>query len=306
MHNSIISSSSISSISTTQSSNINNTNNSINSKTKVEQANSIDSLYPAIKKNILHKDDYTFMHDHKMSIKLSDQVLIYNTGSDWKIIPLVWALTYPLIYDTYSYGDISHDITIVVCPITLRTVMFKGIFIVSMYDNLTMILKEKNTENIIPIDSGKKINNNYLIEFNKRSEIKITTLRNALIMAPDILYMIVNKHLKINTIVDLSYYSDDKDIFGKFSNYYIHPKTLCYVIQKKKFGTNKEKTYIILGKDAEKNEITGYDTRKSGIVDYLIKNNEKLIRDEAYTLPILWWTAKKIYEKSKVLYILKS
>ena len=264
---------------------------------------SIEQIVNKIKKRTLHKINYKYMNDHKMSIKLSDQVLFYNSGDGWKIIPLIWALTYPIIYDVYSNENNHYDVTIVVCPVTLITVMFKGIFTLNSYDGLTMILQEKDTNNLIPIDSGKKIDNKYLIQTNKRSEIQISTLRNALIMAPDISYMVINKNLKIDTIIDLSYYSDEKDIFGNTINYYIHPKTLCYVIQKKKFGSNKEKNYIILGKDASKNEITGYDIRKSGIVDYLIKNNEKLIRDDAYIFPMLWCTAKTVYENAKVLYI---
>ena len=166
-----------------------------------------------------------------------------------------------------------------------------------------MILQEKTTGDLLPIDSGHKIDNKFLVEANKRSEIKITTLRNALIMAPDMLYMITNKNIKLNPVIDLSYYFDDKDINYKSTDYFIHPKTLCYVIQKKKFGSNKEKIYVVLGKDATKNIVTGYDTRKSGIFEYLSRNSDKLVRDEAYVLPMLWCTAKIEYPACKVLYI---
>lgn len=285
-------------------SNYDNTNitivNDMYYRTKID---SFEPIIEKIKKRTLLKVNYKYMNDHKMSIKLSDQVLFYNSGNSWKIIPLIWALTYPIIYDTYYYGNTHHDVSIIVCPITLTTVMLKGIFTLNTYDGLTMILQEKDTNYIIPINSGKKIDNKYVIETNKRSEIQISTLRNALVMAPDIMYMVINKNLKIDTIIDMSYYSDDKDIYGKTLTYYIHPKTLCYVIQKKKFGSQIEKTYVLLGKDADKHNITGYDIRKSGIIDYLMINNEKLIRDEAYILPILWCTAQVIYEKSKVLYI---
>jgi hypothetical protein len=251
----------------------------------------------------MYTSDYKFMLDHKISIKLTDQVIIYNSGNNWKIIPLIWALSYPIIYDVHVSEENTYDVTIVLCPITLRTLKIKGIFTFKTYDNMTMILQEKDGDNLLSIDSSNKIDNKFFVDTNKRSEVKITTLRNALMIAPDILYMIVNKNLKIDTIVDLSYYSNDLDIYGKQLTYFIHPKTLCYVIQKKKFGKNKEKIYVIIGKDATKNIITGYDTRKSGIFEYLAKNSEKLIRDDAHILPMLWCTTKIVYSKSKILYI---
>ncbi len=263
---------------------------------------SIQSLLPNMKR-VINTTDYKFMPDHDMTIKLNDQVMIYNSGTDWKIIPLIIALSYPIIYDTHTTEEAVYDVTIALCPITLRTAKFKGIFTFSTYTGITMILQEKGTDNLLPIDSGHKIDEKFLIEANKRSEVKITTLRNALILAPDMLYMITNKNIKINPIIELDYYSDNKDINGKSVSYFIHPKTLCYIIQKKKFGSNKEKIYIILGKDATKSFVTGYDTRKSGIFEYLSGNSEKLVRDEAYILPMLWCTAKIEYPNSKVLYI---
>lgn len=267
-----------------------------------EQGNSIELILPKMKK-VLHENDYKFMPDHDMSIKLHDQVLIYNSGNGWKVIPLILALSYPVIYDKHVTEDALYEVTIAVCPVTLRTVKFKGIFNFHSYTGITMILQEQGTENLLPIDSGHKIDQRFLIEQNKRSEVKITTLRNALIMAPDMSYMIINKKIKVDPVIDITYYSDVKDINGLTSEYFIHPKTLCYVIQKKKFGSDKEKIYVILGKDAAKNIVTGYDTRKSGIFEYLSRNSEKLIRDEAYVLPMLWCTTKIEYPKSKILYI---
>lgn len=254
-------------------------------------------------KKLLRENDYTFNLEHNMTIKLHDQVVMYNSGSSWKIIPLIICLSYPIIYDKYNSDDEEYPITIAVCPITLRSAKFHGNFIFHSYQGITMILQEEKTDKILPIDSGHKIDKNLIIESNKRSEVKITTLRNALIIAPNILYMILNKNIKIKSIIDIDYYSNDKDINDKQTEYYIHPKTLCYIIQKKKFGSDKEKVYAILGKDATKNIITGYDSKKSGIFEYLTRNNEKLMKDNAYVFPMLWSTVKLEYPKCKVLYI---
>jgi hypothetical protein len=270
--------------------------------TKLEKQNFIESILPQMKKRIMFADDYLFRSDHNMSIKLTDQVIIYSSGSGLKIIPLIWALSYPIIYDKHISDDNDYDVTIALCPITLRTAKFKGIFTIATYHGMTMILQEKDTDFLLPIDSSDKINSDYSVEHIERSEVKITTLRNALIMASDMLYMIVNENLKINTLVDMSYYSDDKDINGTKLTYFIHPKTLCYIVRKKKFGNNKEKIYIILGKDATKNIITGYDTRKSCVFDYLV-HKKKLLKSDAYIYPMLWCTTTIEYPKSKILYI---
>lgn len=220
----------------------------------------IEKISNNMKNLTITRDDYEFMSDHNMSIKLSDQVILYNTGNQWKIIPLIIALSYPIIYDKHEDENDSYDITIAVCPITLRTALFKGTFVFETYNDVTMILKEKKSNNLIQIDMAYKIDKEYVIEQNKRSEIKIMTLRNSLVFAPDVKYMIVEKNIKIKPVLDISYYSNTEDIEGKKIDLLIHPKTLCYVIQYKKLEGD-EKIKIVLGKDAHQSLVTGYDLK---------------------------------------------
>lgn len=262
----------------------------------------LDGILQNMKKTLDMKN-FDFVVDHGMSIKLSDQVVIYSSGDKYKIVPLLYCLSYPVIHDKDENDDVQFDTTIVVCPVTLRTAKFFGTFIFHSYQNTTLMLEEKNTDNLLFIDSSQKINKKLIIEPVKRYEVKITTLRNALMTAPNLFYMILKPNIKLSSVVEMAYYTDDKDINYKSLEYFIHPKTLCYVIQKKKFGSEKEKVYIVLGKDAVSNNITGYDTKKSGITNYLTTNSEKIARDNSYIFPILWCVAKNEYPTSKVVYL---
>lgn len=257
-----------------------------------------------IKDKYLTQDDYKFSPDSG-SLKLADQVISYNSGDIWKIIPLLIMLSYPIIYDKYSFNNESYDITIILCPLTLRCIIFKGLFEYETYQEHKMVLQEKNTENLIPIDLGIKIDEKYVIHPNKRTEVKISTLRSILVITPDPIYLELKYNLKkkIIPLIDISYYSNYKDINGNELNVLIHPKTLVYVIQYKSFTTNKEKTTIVLGRNITKNKVTGYNTQKSGIFEYLEKHKQKIINKSGFIMPMLWYLAKDAYMNAKVVYI---
>lgn len=257
-----------------------------------------------IKEKTLSTDDFTFESDHDMSIKLSDQVILYNTGDQWKIIPLLIFLCFPIIYDKYSFEENIYDVTVVVCPISLMATVLIGTFEFETYHENTMILREVNTSDLIPIDSGYKIDEKYVIENNKRLEVKIMTLRSAIIMSPDPKYMILNKSKKeLTPIFDIDYYSNEFDYNKTEFNSLIHPKTLVYIIQYKSYTDEENKTSILLGKDVNKNTVTGYDFKKSQISEYLKKHNSKILNREGYILPCLWYIAKSTYPSAKLVYM---
>ena len=262
-----------------------------------------DNIIQNIKNKTLNINDYEFSVDSDDSLTLTDHILLYNTGNTWKVIPILIALSYPIIYDKYSINDETYDITLVLCPVTLRCTMFKGIFEFITYQNYRMILKEKNdpNENLIPIDLGIKIDKKHILQTNRRSEVKISTLRSALVISPDPIFMITNK--TIIPVINIDYYSNNIDINGNILDGLIHPKTLVYVIQYKSYSTGDEKISIVLGKDITKNEITGYDAKQSEIYDYLEKYKQKIINREGYIMPMLWYLAKDIYKSSRVVYI---
>lgn len=246
------------------------------------------------------ENNYTFHSMEQYNLKLDDHVVLYNNGHQWKIVPLKISLAYPIIYDIYSYEDEQYDVTIVVCPITLQSVMFKGKFKFFKYEGYKMILIEDN--DIMPIDLNYKINDKFVIQENKRIEVKISTLRNAIISAPDAVFMKCNRLPK--PIINPEYYNNHKNIYNyPLQPGNIHPKTLVFVVRYGISKTDSEKYVILLGHDSNKTEPTGYDIKKSKLIDHLIKYRSKIIKKDGYIMPILWYTAKEIYESADVVYL---
>jgi hypothetical protein len=152
---------------------------------------------------------------------------------------------------------------------------------------------------------NKKINNKFIIQDNKRIEIKIMTLRNAIIYAPDGVFIKCNK--KISPVIKMPYYSNNKDISGNILEHgFIHPKTLVYIASfssQKIKDEKEEKNIILLGNDSSKEIPSGYDIIKSKLNDHLIKYSSKIIKKDGYIMPILWYIAKIIYKKNKIVFL---
>lgn len=259
-----------------------------------------NKLEKKIEKKILTIDDYSFEPQEQYNLNLEDHVILYNSGNEWKIIPLDIMLSYPIIYDNYAHEDEKYDISIILCPVTLRGSAFKEKFTFSHYDEYRMILRGDN--DLIPIDLNYKINDNLIIQENKRIEIKIMTLRNAIIYAPDAVYMKCNK--KIKSIINIKYYSNNKDINdNELEESLIHPKTLVYIVKYSSNTTKEEKYAILVGNDTKKNIPTGYDLNQSKLNDHLLKYQEKIINKNGYTMPMLYYTAKKVYENAKIVFL---
>jgi hypothetical protein len=261
-----------------------------------------DKIIDTIKNRFLTEKDYSFESDpsKRHAIELSDKIILYNSGNQWKIIPLTVCLSYPIIYETYAFEDEKYDVTIVVCPVTLRSVMFKGKFIFRNYLEYRMILEEEdNNPDLLPIDLGKKINRNFVIQDNKRIEIKIMTLRNAIIYAPDAAFM--KCHKKIDPIIDISYYTDNKNIDGTdLGESGIHPKTLVYVVNYSSEKSQKDKYVVLLPHNFNRDVPSGYNIIESKLNDHLIKYRSKLINKDGYLMPMLWYVAKKVYKKNRI------
>lgn len=264
-----------------------------------------NKIIEKMKNKTLDITDYIFTSGACDKLKLSDKVLLYNTGDLWKIIPLSLALSYPIIHDKYAMDEIEHDVTIAICPVTLRATMFSGLFEFETYEHYRMVLKEMNNASdpdiLMPIDIGLKIDKKYMIQTNKRTEVKIATLRSIIGLAPDALFMSSDK--KINYVISADYYSDLLDTSGNTLEGLIHPKTLIYIMHYKSHKTDEDKISLILGKDISQHDITGYDARKSKIFDYLEKQQKKTINREGFIMPMLWYLAKDIYKTSKVVSI---
>ena len=202
-----------------------------------------EKILTKLKTRILKKTDYIFQSIDKYNMDLFDNIVMWFDGSNWKIVPIYVSLSYPIIYDTFVDDDEKYDVSIVVCPITLRSVMFKGKFEFHSYEDYRMILKEENGDDFLPIDLNKKINEKLIIKDNKRIEVKIMTLRNAIVYSPDAVFIKCKKETKF--IINKSYYNNDKDISGNTLKIdFIHPKTLVYIVHYNS-NTAKEDKYAI-------------------------------------------------------------
>lgn len=122
------------------------------------------------------------------------------------------------------------------------------------------------------------------------------TLRNVLTMVPDVLYLKTDK--KIDYVVKNEYYENKLDIENKKVELEIHPKTIVRIVQYKKGEIN-----IVLGNDVTKNEVTGYDIKKSGFKNYLLKKQHKIINKKGYILSMIWMYAREEYKDAKITYL---
>lgn len=132
-------------------------------------------------------------------IGLSDYVMSYYNGTNWKIIPLKDALQYPIIYD--KYNGIT-DISITFCPYSYSCIIYFNLLVATnkIHRNNIVLALKNNKDTIIEQLTGKihskNRNRNRQTSFLRRSEVKIMTLRSALSLYPDCLFFQNNKKIK--------------------------------------------------------------------------------------------------------------
>lgn len=244
-------------------------------------------------KNDINSDD---------NLKLSDNIIVYSCGeNEWKIISLDIMLRYPILYDKYKDEDGTHDITVIVCPLTLQSTIFFGLLTIETYNDYKMILYNNQTRSMLSIDAGNTIDENNIISKTKRIDVKIMTFRDAIIMVPDACVGYTTDNLE-NLLISSDYYKNNYDFMEKDISDLLHPKTLTYIIQYRSLkGHNKFS--ILLGKDASQSMVTGYNVKKSGTLKYMSKYKNKIINRNGYLMPMLWYMAKNIYPQARVVYI---
>ena len=262
----------------------------------------MENIEKIIKSRILHKTDFEYSSDTD-KIKLSNKIVLFNNNQYYCAIPLSYCLTYPIIYDKFTtVNNKIIDVSIVVCPLTLHAIILEGLYEFVTYENDVFILRDVNDINsVVPININLKLQSNNFIQNIKRFEIKILTLKSAILYVPDMLFLTTNK--PIEYIINLDYYTDTLDIDNKEIDSLIHPKSLVYVIHYKSFNDDVEKNSILLCKDINENEFSGYDTKKSKLFDYIDKYQNKIIEREGFLIPVFWYYAKNIYPDAKIIYI---
>lgn len=254
---------------------------------------------------ILEENKYEYTY--KSNLTLSDKIVSYYNGQNWRIVPLDILIRYPIIYDKYYNDDKIDNITDSICPFTLACCSFIGKYYPSEYIlNSSLILTDKE-HNLLPIVSGYSTNSNNETIKIKRLECNIKIFRNAISDYPDCQFINIKDKLK-TPIINLDYYFNKNFIFNYNIIYNnttkkIHPKTLIYVVQYKSSKSLKDKYSIIVGKDANNIEPTGYNTKKSGLVKYLESMKFKFNEKSAFLIPQLWFSCFPFYHNVKIVYL---
>ena len=257
----------------------------------------------------LNENDYYIdkSHSHKTHrLYLSDYVLSFFNGNKWVIIPLILCLEFPIIYLDYLNDESKKIMTmsLLLCPMTLRTTCVEGKFIFKKYIGGNMAF-ENDEKEIIHIDIGYKINTDFEMTKYRRQEIRINTLRNSLIEYQDCIFLIPKKRQLMEFNINLDYYKNKLNIDGTpFTypnefNYY--EKTLVHIIQ---YSHNDIlKTSIIVGNDANREGPSGYDNKLSKFNSYLSKYSDAMMAMKGFVIPMLLCHAMILYKDAKIIYL---
>lgn len=218
------------------------------------------------------------------SLKLNDIVILYNDGMHWKAIPQKIMLSYPVIHDKYEDNKV---ITIYSCPFTLFSCVYFGEYMPgnSVYNN-NLTLNNKDIL-IIPILGNvyNKDSMTIMETFIRKGEVKIMSLRNAISMFPDILFINTESINKKESLID-SDYMKDKIVKYSHADYSdkFHPKQIIYVIEYYSKKKNGYKYTAII----PKNNIL--DIAKNKFLQYFNKMIDK-IRDKGGHIYSCYWFA---------------
>jgi len=213
------------------------------------------------------------------NIKTKSKMIIYFDGIYWKSMRLWDALKYGIIHDLYTNKDEqTTQITIIVCPKTLITCIFKGNFRFKQYVNEIMQIEDDDGIVLNINDNRKKNEMNYHLH-KSGLDVKIDVLRNVLVYHPDCKFINIKNNPK--TSIKKQYYL----------------RTLVYVINYVN-DNNVNKTTIIIGKE---NSEMGYDLKKSEIIKYLYEEQQMLLELNAFVFSMLWDFAHIIYPDAKIV-----
>ena len=240
----------------------------------------------------------TFIPNSNSKIKLSDPVILYNNGINWKLIPLEIFLMYPLIHDVYydtqknPQNNITTPILIYVCPYTL----FSSVYFTKLtlndyvYNNNITLIEPKDNLLYIPIKNEfyDYKSNEKVSKYIRRNESRLMTLRNAISMYPDTLFIDMQKIDIISPLVSSNYLMNNHIPYETLSYPKNHPaKKIVYIIEYKSKKINHYKYSIIIPDDPQQ-KINTFDIVKNGFNDYFSKMIKK-IRDKGGIIYTCYW-----------------
>lgn len=238
------------------------------------------------------------------NIDLNMIILSYFDGNKWKIIPRDLLIANPIIYDKYHDLDGSiNDISIIYCPFSSVTGIFFGKYTLSKYIlNNIILCKDKNDNIFSPLD-GTYMNQEHQKPI-RRTECSIKTFRDALIQHQDFLLCISSK-TKPNMISE-NYFTDNNLFFPTENNNddnKYHNKTLVYLLQYNAIKKDRKKCFILINKNANRENISGYDIVRNGITKYISSVEDKIRTRFGIITPMYWIIAKHICKNARIVHI---
>lgn len=259
---------------------------------------------------ILTKNDYHSITKNPYKyFGVAENVVCFFNGIDWCCIPLTDMLAYPVLYYDFWYdkGQTMLENSLVVCPITMRSMIYKGkIKIIDIIDDRLFLLNTDTGDQFfmdLPYtghfdEQGieKRIKSHV-----KRHEVKIMILRDIFSFSTDPSYIIPNT--KEHQLVYQDYYSNRLTYQGYGIYTTLHPKTIVHIIQHYSHSSNGYKYTVIVGKDINKDTVTGYNHKLSGFSAYINQHKKELIRKKAFVYPIFWFMVERLYKTAKIIVI---
>jgi len=250
-----------------------------------------------ITNKIINVADYTYNKNPPSLYKLKSKVISYFDGIQRNIIALPIALSYPIIYINY-YQESGNmvELTLAVCPYTLVAVILKGKFTATEYIDKLCIVITNGTLTFPLIDA-------YKYDAHTNFDVDIKLLRNIFSEYPNCSYL--STELPITQLIEDSNYYTNTDIYFNFSNLndQIHPKTLVYVIFYKSSKDQTDKISILVGKDANANFVSGFDSAISGFTKYYIKYESDMHKKFAYIMPMFWFASNIFFPNSRIIFL---
>lgn len=265
-----------------------------------------------IEHRILSIDKYKFIDKKtRKHFRLNDIMVCFYNGKNWNVILLNVLLSYPIMYfDFWSSKDnITYKNTLLVCPITLRSIIYKGIITIINIINGRLYLLNNDTQDKFFLDApytgeyDKQGNKKSIKSHIKRFDVKLLLLRDVFMFMTDPQFIIIKKKYILPQIFDKLYYTNNKSYNNMQLTTKYHPKTLVYVIQYYSYKLNKYKYIILHGHDINKTKITGFNYKASKIFSYLNTNLNTLINKKAYIYPILYGYIDIFYKDYTSIYL---
>lgn len=262
---------------------------------------------------ILTKDDYDIIiKDTYKYFKITDKVVCFFNGYEWYLILLEDMLTYPVIYfDFWSEkDDTTYLNSLLVCPITMRAMIYKGKIKILDVINDRLYLLNIDTGDEFFMDAPytghydehgqeKKIKSHV-----KRQEVKILTLRDSFMFLIDPKYIVVNESKKKHeSIMYNGYYINRYTHEGLPIHTALHPKSIVYMVQYYSHSTKNYRYMVLVGKDINRDSITGYNYKSSGLWTFIGKHIKSFTDKRAYIYPVFWFMIDKLYTDVKMILI---